>query len=197
MEAAKRLSVKAQIRSEYKRRRTAIPEEEHRRLGALVEERLLREPALLAARTVYCYEAFGREVPTAAAVHALLERGTRVIVPPADRHANPLRDAQVLRGGPGLEHEPDQPAVSVELGEGFDVRAVDVFVVPGIAWDLRGYRIGFGGGFFDRLLAAARPDAVKIGLAFEFQIAPPLPADAWDIPVDLIVTEARTIQAVQ
>ena len=191
-EAAKRLSVKARIRSRYKRLRAAIPEDEHRRLGALVEERVLREPALLAARTVYCYEAFGREVPTAAVVHALLERGTRVIVPPADRHAHPLSDAQELRAGPG--YDPEQPAVSVGLGAGFDVRSVDVFVVPGIAWDLRGYRIGYGGGFFDRLLAAARPDAVRIGLAFELQLTPSLPADDWDIPVDLIVTEERTIR---
>ncbi len=188
------MSDKAELRSEYKRRRAAIPQEEYERLGVAVESRLLADEAVRSARTVYSYIAFAREVPTASVLHTMLERGVRVIVPPADRHADPLNAAQILR----LGDAPDisEPAVSENLPEPFDVTTIDLFLVPGIVWDPRGYRIGFGGGFFDRLLAVAGPDALIIGLAFELQLVAHLPADPWDIPVDRIVTESRVIRIV-
>jgi 5,10-methenyltetrahydrofolate synthetase len=72
-----------------------------------------------------------------------------------------------------------------------DLRDVDVFLVPGIVWDERGYRIGFGGGYFDKLLVQRRPDSVAIGLAYEFQVLPSLHPDPWDQPVDYLITEKR------
>lgn len=187
------MSQKAQLRAEYKRRRAAIPAGEHERLGALVHERLLDDPALKKAATVYSYLAFGREVPTAAVLRDLLESGKRVLIPPADRHADPLVHAELLQ--PSMQAAAESPVTAVALDVPFHPGQVDVFLVPGIVWDLRGYRVGFGGGFFDRLLAAGRQDAVKIGLAFEEQILPVLPEDPWDIPVDRLVTEARTVSA--
>jgi 5-formyltetrahydrofolate cyclo-ligase len=76
-----------------------------------------------------------------------------------------------------------------------DVAAIDWVLVPGVAFDLAGHRIGYGGGYYDRLLPTLREDAPRIAGAFELQIVERVPASAHDLKVDAIVTEARTIVA--
>jgi 5-formyltetrahydrofolate cyclo-ligase len=73
------------------------------------------------------------------------------------------------------------------------VQALDVVAVPGVAFDRTGGRIGYGGGFYDRLLR--RTAAIPIAVAFSVQVVDgPLPAGAADAPVALIVTEDGTIR---
>ena len=65
--------------------------------------------------------------------------------------------------------------------------------MPGVAFDVRGTRLGFGGGYYDRLLALPMARAaLTVGLAYAFQVLPQLPAAAWDRPVDVLVTERKT-----
>jgi len=68
---------------------------------------------------------------------------------------------------------------------------IDLFLVPGLAFDLRGGRLGYGRGYYDRLLIRARPGAVFLAVAFEDQIVPAVPTTARDVAVHLIVTEDR------
>jgi 5-formyltetrahydrofolate cyclo-ligase len=74
---------------------------------------------------------------------------------------------------------------------------VEVALVPGLAFDLRGHRLGRGGGHYDRVLARLSPDSITIGLAFELQLMKRLPVEVHDVPVDLIVTEIRVIKAAE
>ena len=69
---------------------------------------------------------------------------------------------------------------------------IDLVLVPGIAFDREGYRLGYGFGFYDKFLKKV-PKAVKIGLAFDFQIVDQVPREEHDVPVDFIVTEERVI----
>ena len=69
---------------------------------------------------------------------------------------------------------------------------IDVAIVPGIAFDFRGYRIGYGKGYFDRLLA--KMDAMKVGIAFDFQLVEEIPHEKHDIKMDVIITEKRILQ---
>ena len=88
-----------------------------------------------------------------------------------------------------------------ERGQGFldpgpdapEAEALDVIVVPGLAFDPRGYRIGYGAGYYDRTLPRFRPPALAVGVAFDFQLAPDLPSTDNDVPVDLIVTDERVL----
>jgi 5-formyltetrahydrofolate cyclo-ligase len=66
---------------------------------------------------------------------------------------------------------------------------IDVFVVPGLAFDLQGERLGFGAGYYDRTLAGV-PDALRVGFAYDFQIVPAIPTHEDDQHVDIVVTEA-------
>jgi 5-formyltetrahydrofolate cyclo-ligase len=69
-----------------------------------------------------------------------------------------------------------------------------VLLVPGLACDRRGYRLGYGGGFYDRLLAQpAWAQLIKIGIVFEFGIVDQLPIEPWDMPLDLICSEAGVV----
>ena len=84
-----------------------------------------------------------------------------------------------------------EPLSHEQLGNG---GSDTLFVVPGVAFDLRGYRLGRGQGAYDRALPRY-PAAARIGIAFEFQIVPALPHAPWDVPMDAVVTNARVIDA--
>ncbi|MHC4599721.1 MAG: 5-formyltetrahydrofolate cyclo-ligase [Planctomycetota bacterium] len=68
-------------------------------------------------------------------------------------------------------------------------RDLRIVIVPGVAFDPLGYRIGYGGGYYDRLLASA-PRPLRVGLAFDLQRVPSLPRQPHDVPVDVLVTES-------
>jgi len=69
---------------------------------------------------------------------------------------------------------------------------VDLFLVPGLAFDREGGRIGYGKGYYDRLLGAARPGAIFLALAFEGQMVEDVPMLSYDVPVHLVMTERAT-----
>ena len=70
---------------------------------------------------------------------------------------------------------------------------IDLVLVPGIVFDKEGHRIGYGFGYYDKFLKKV-PKAVKVGLAFDFQIVDRIPAEEHDVPVDFIITEKRIIE---
>ena len=84
----------------------------------------------------------------------------------------------------------EPPANSPELAP----EDLDLVVVPALAFDERGYRIGYGGGYYDRFLLRLRPDCVTVGVTLEALVVPALPAEPHDVPVQIIVTETRTIR---
>jgi 5-formyltetrahydrofolate cyclo-ligase len=73
------------------------------------------------------------------------------------------------------------------------VADVDWMLVPGVAFDRTGRRLGYGGGYYDRLLPLLGPDAVCAAGAYELQLVDEVPAAPHDLTVDVIVTEARTL----
>ncbi len=73
---------------------------------------------------------------------------------------------------------------------------IDVFLVPGVAYDLEGFRLGYGGGYYDRLIAGKLPHQLFVGVAFEFQLVEELPRDGWDVPVDVVLTDASCVYPV-
>lgn len=71
---------------------------------------------------------------------------------------------------------------------------IDLVLVPGAAFDRRGYRIGYGGGYYDKFFTTLRENTIKIGLAFQLQIIDKVPNDHYDLPVDYIITENGLIK---
>jgi len=136
---------------------------------------------------------FGSEWDTRALVASALARSKTVALPRVNPATRMLDLCAIARleddAAPGYRGIPE-PAAHCAL---LDVASVDWVLVPGVAFDADGRRIGYGGGFYDRLLPLLRADAHRIAGAFEMQIVDRVPAASHDVTVGAIVTEARTI----
>jgi 5-formyltetrahydrofolate cyclo-ligase len=155
-------------------------------LSAAACARAGQVPAFRAARHVVVYAAIGNEVDPAALAAAALAAG-RALYYPRLREG----DIEFLRATPstlvsrpGGMREPDS-------GEPLPLGSDGVcFFVPGLAFDRHGARLGRGLGCYDRALAR-HPHAVRIGLAWEQQLVPAVPAEPWDVPMHAVVTESE------
>jgi len=79
------------------------------------------------------------------------------------------------------------------MGEPFPESDIDTVLVPGLVFDLKGYRLGYGKGYYDRFLPKLRKDAFKCGICYDFQIVESIYPHEKDVPVDCIITEKRTL----
>ena len=185
---------KVALRSAFKRHRRSLTPDDIAPANFAITTQLLRLPALQNARTIFSYITIQNEVDTCAAINALLERGVNVVAPPVDQ-ALELHETVhfVHRGDPALSGSLPPRAFTPDTSSALDLSDIDLFIVPGIVWDVRGFRVGFGGGYFDWLLSHARPDVDILGLAYEWQILERVPTDPWDRPVHDLLTEKRLI----
>ncbi|MFQ5912290.1 MAG: 5-formyltetrahydrofolate cyclo-ligase [Nitrospinota bacterium] len=200
---------KARLRREFLAGRNALPQGTVESLSRAVLRRIwaLRAVREMEARkrvgeTVWlsCYVDFDREVRTRPLMCKALERGYRLavpVVPPGREGGLILSEVKDVPGS----REPGSGWVRSRWGlfEPRDPRPVepgrmDCFVIPGVVFDRRGFRLGFGKGYYDGLLASARTDAWRIGLAFSSQLAGRLPRAEWDVPMHRIVTESGVVR---
>ncbi len=177
---------KEDIRQRIHQQRLALSAADVRRRGDTVRGRLVGMDLYGRAGCLGCYASVKNEVDTHRLIQAALDEGKRVGVP-ATQEKGVMTHLEIhtfssLRPGPfGLLEPGGTGRVEIPPGE------LDLVVVPGIAFDRRGNRIGFGGGYYDRFLV--RTAAPKIGLAYDFQVLDRLPTDPHDIRLDFLVTE--------
>jgi 5-formyltetrahydrofolate cyclo-ligase len=161
---------------------------------AYLAERLLALPGFAAAETVLMYAtAFPEEIATEPMLEEALRRGQRLVCPRVDRSARGLRlhhiedlQADLTRGPLGIpEPRPDRPEV--------EPTGIDWVLVPGLAFDDRGFRLGRGAGYYDRLLPRLRPDAPRWALALDVQWVEDLPIEPHDQPLDGIASRRKTV----
>ncbi|WEH40246.1 5-formyltetrahydrofolate cyclo-ligase [Streptomyces sp. AM 2-1-1] len=187
-------SRKAELRRELLAARAALTPAELTESAAALARTALTLPALAGARTVAAYVSVGREPGTRALLDALRARGARVLLPVL-LPDNDLDWAvyegpdRLAKAGRGLL-EPD----GTRLGPGAVLDA-DAVLLPGLAADARGMRLGRGGGSYDRVLArladaGARPALVV--LLYGHEVVERVPAEPHDHPVDAVVTPAGT-----
>ncbi len=135
------------------------------------------------------YTSFGSEVDTSGLLQHLSSDDVRIILPRVEGSAMAAvayHDGDPVRRAAYGALEPSD-------GEIVPPEEIDVVVVPGLAFDRVGHRVGYGGGFYDRFLRHLRPDAVTIGVAFSKQIVDAVPHGRKDRPVDVVVTEHEII----
>jgi 5-formyltetrahydrofolate cyclo-ligase len=149
-------------------------------------------------KSIMFYVAFGSEVRTQSCINKALKNGLNVIVPVCintkDRDILPSRllDPQselAERKFGVLEPKP-------EYRRPFPPEEIELVVVPGIAFDEKCYRIGYGAGYYDRFLPRCTK-ALSVALAYEMQIVEDAFPALWDVPVDCIITEKRMITSTQ
>jgi 5-formyltetrahydrofolate cyclo-ligase len=147
------------------------------------------------AGSVAMYCSFRNEVDTRPLIVDLHQRGVQVLLPRCRQGTSGMMDFFQVRSGrdliPGFQGilEPDTqrcPCVAAPKP--------DLVLVPGVAFDELGFRLGYGGGYYDRFLSRFSLRARSVGLAFDFQVVGRLPSEPWDVPVRWVVTESRCLQ---
>ena len=176
---------KATIRSSYGAVRKGVTPDDLARAGEDAAGKLASFlDSHQSIRTVACYLACGSEMPTAPAIRLMRERSIAVALPSWDgsQYRFVAFDGETpLISGP---HGIPQPSAGMVL----DAATIDLFLVPGLAFDLSGGRVGYGGGWYDRLLARRRPDSIALGFCLAVQIAPSqLPREPHDIILDGVI----------
>lgn len=181
--------VKSALRRESMRRRDNL--DEHVWRSATICSQVLALPAYMVARTIHCYVPMRSEVDTRPLIADALARGKGVIVPVVVPGADALAHAWLESFSADALEPGSFGTFNPRHGRSANSGDWDVTIVPLLAFDRRGYRLGYGKGYYDRLLAA--DPAGTIGVAFAMQEVRTLPTEAHDIALDWIVTEREVI----
>jgi|GEM_PF-209596 len=183
---------KRTIRAEALAARRGLTPEQVTQKSTAILDKLRSLPEFESARALLVYvSSKDNEVDTLRLISSAIESGRKVLVPVAVTSTrkmvwSELRSLDELQPSTFGIMEPKEDCIRpVEHNE------TDVALVPGIAFDVAGHRIGYGGGYYDRFLASFR--GKKVALAYELQVYESIPAEPHDLPVELIVTEDRIV----
>lgn len=184
------MHTKNDIRPTMGQKRQALSSDEAQRRSDAVFRRLIKSDVYQKARCMACYVSVKNEVDTHRLIRTALKHGKGVGVPVTDHphhmafQAIPSLD--VLKPVRlGLLEPPKDPSAVIPP------RDLDLVLIPGLAFDRQGNRIGYGGGYFDRFLSTT--PAPKAALAYDFQILDRIPTDTHDIRLNFIFTESGMI----
>ena len=147
------------------------------------------------ARGIACYVSKDSEVGTRVLIRRALDQEKRVVVPVVKKGEIDLFFSEIKDLGsdlaPGTFGIPE-PKPEAVRPTGLDV--VDMMIVPGIVWDREGYRLGWGRGYFERVIKKLPPHVRSAGLAFNLQLINKVPRDQFDVPGDMVGTESRVMR---
>ena len=173
---------KKQLRSEIREKKRAMTQQQIDAASARLGKLFAESEMYLSAKTIYGYLPYNQEVRTVPMLERALRDGKRVAVPKV--FGNEMRFiyitdfSQVEKGYAGIP----EPVADGPVAD--DPTAL--VLIPGLAFDKEGHRIGYGGGFYDRFLAA-EPGHPTIALCYDFQLLPKLETEEFDIPVDCVL----------
>lgn len=174
---------KRNLRSKYHRQRDEVAAHDRDEMSREITERLLASNMYKNSKSIFCYCSMGSEVYTYDILKAALKDGKKIAVPKVLSNegimaAIKIEDLNALRPGRYNILEPTSND---------EAKDVDLAIVPGLLFNKRGYRVGYGKGFYDRYLKGK--NLLSIGICFEFQVTDLNFQNEFDIPVDYICTE--------
>jgi len=182
---------KTLLRQQVRARLRAMSPEQHRVESQRICERVLALPAWKRARIVLLFAPLRDEPDIGPVISSALKEGKEVSLPKLDPagfgyHASPIKSLEDLVKGKYGILEPRHASAAMALNR------LDLVLVPGIAFDPRGGRLGRGKGYYDRLLAAV--NGLKCGVAFEEQLVDAVPVGPMDVRLNCILTPTRWIE---
>ena len=173
---------KQELRRSIREQKRAMTEEEIVSRSAKLAELFYASEAYRQARTIYGYLPYNQEVRTVPMLERAMKEGKRVAVPKCygdEMKFIYMDDLSKVEKGYANIPEPiaDEPVADDETA---------LVLMPGLAFDPQGHRIGYGGGFYDKFLAQ-EPNHPTLALCYEFQMLPHLETEEFDIPVDCVL----------
>lgn len=180
---------KAALRQVVLARRDAADMASRNRGSHLITKQLRALPEYRAARAVAAYASFGSELDTSEFLAGILADGKQLLLPRINRTQRVLElryvtdpDTELVSGVWGIREPAERCPLLADTRIGF-------MLVPGVAFTSKGARLGYGGGFYDRLMASLDRDAARIAAAFDLQLVDQLPEGPHDQRVDRVITE--------
>jgi len=197
--------LKAELRKKMLAQRNAIDDGERKQKSDEIMKRLFSEPHFQAAKCVAFYMPIGSEVDTKGMIEEAAKQGKEVLLPVVadDHHLDETtvssrdrerssRDIELYRFMSFYEMKTGRFNIPEPTSKVPPTRLPEVVVLPGVAFGLCMHRLGYGKGYFDRLLA--KLPSYRIGICFDFQVEEKLPKHEDDQRVDKIITEKREIE---
>ncbi len=182
---------KKQLRQKYRIEIKKLTPEEATRKSSIINHRALTFPLLSEAKVIAAYASFRNEVKTWDLLTHLLQGDYCLALPVVNslEHTMEFRELEKLQ---------DLVPGALEIKEPRNGRIchpeeIDLFFIPGVAFDYQGNRLGRGAGYYDRYLSKVRSNAIKVGVAFQMQLTDKLPVNQDDIKMDYIITEDQLL----
>lgn len=172
-------------RTELLAARIAVPVPQRRQWGQIVTQQLATYFPMLQGMVVGGYWPFRGEFDPRFLMRQLRRGGARLALPVVVSKNAPLQFREWWPGAPTVK-----AALGLPMPDGTDLLVPQALLIPPVGFDEQGYRLGYGGGYFDRTLAAMHPQPLKIGVGFELSRLPTIHPQAHDVAMDFIVTEA-------
>ena len=179
------MSEKKLLRKQMRVIRDGIPDAEQKQYSEAIKKKALALVEERQAKTVFAYLSFGSEVQTHDLIEELLRQGVRVAVPRCNTQAHTMQ-AITMNGFEDLDKDA-YGILAPKNGKVLLPEEIDLVFVPALAFDEEGYRLGYGGGYYDRYLKEFQGSSA--GLAFSACCLKKLPRDCYDLPVSCILTE--------
>lgn len=186
---------KKRIRKKLLNERKNMREEDVKDLSEKIINKIKKIPVYQTSKTIMIYLSFENEVDSSELVRDCFENGKRVVVPyciKEDKSIIPteIKDLNIDLSEAKMGYlQPKKDSLNP-----VDISDIDLIILPGIAFDRKGYRVGFGAGYYDRFLGIVNFEIPTIGVAYDFQIVDSfIKMESYDIPVDYVMTEERII----
>lgn len=184
--------MKKEIRSQIMNDRLALTQSEVNSKSHSIFENILSLDIMKPFMNVLVYMDFRNEVMTKEVIAYILDNHMTLLLPRVNKDTNTL-SIHKIESLDSLEKskygilEPPVNSETVEYNE------IDLILAPGVAFDYNCYRLGYGGGFYDKLLSNIRKDAKVIALAFDIQLVESVPTESHDKQMDFVITESNII----
>lgn len=187
--------MKQTLKQEITAKRKSLSKGEIKEKSREIKEKLYSLSEFKEAKNIMLYVSFNSEVDTIEIIKELLINKEKKIIVPYVVKNNPILQLSELKSFNELVPktlgilEPKDNFIRE-----FSHKKLDLVIVPGLVFDQKGHRIGYGYGYYDRFLKKLNKDVIKIGVACEFQIVEDIPEESHDVPMDLIITEKRVLK---
>ncbi len=186
--------MKKTLRDSILSQRDAMSGDDTKRLSGTICRSLIALSAYKEAKTVMCFLSFRSEVDTNLIVKNILKSGKKLVVPISDIKTKTLRLSYVKSMDDLVKSTYGILEPSPSAFKEATPADIDLVLVPGACFNLKGYRIGYGGGYYDKFLPQIKKTTLTLGLCYDFQIVSSINPEKHDIPVDIVLSEKRMIK---
>ncbi|WP_252236928.1 5-formyltetrahydrofolate cyclo-ligase [Clostridium sp. CH2] len=183
---------KKKLRREILKLRKEIDSEEKKNFDNIIHNKFLKSKFYSQCKNIFVYISYDSEIDTKTLIRRALKDGKNIYVPRTNYETKLMEAIRIvsLENLTEDEHgilEPKENELATNLDN------IDLIIMPGVAFDKNGGRMGYGGGFYDRYLNKCKKDIHKISLAYDFQVVGCIPMDKHDIRIDYIITNIKEI----